>query len=325
MADYLLQKIQKNLSGALTHIIYNDYLYVIHSDDDESWYIIKYDQKYNKVKTITLDRTNIGIRLLYIYKDHLYILFDHTFISIIDKNDNIVNHINTGIGYIYDICIINNYIFTAVEEKFITILTIDGKFYKNIQCNDWVNKFIVIDNYLYVGDDLGYIYQISTIDFQIIKTVKHHTEMITSFICINNHLYSGGNDKTIIEWNLDLTINKKIIKLNKNIKNVSYYNNQLFITTIHGSLMKLNLNTYKSKELIEPYTHPYLISWDNKLHLYNSDKQYIKIYGNFYLRDYNELPIKTKENLWEAAKVFYMYNVSKDMRLLIYKQLLNHI
>jgi hypothetical protein len=326
MANYLLQKNDNHIMGRSKHIIWNDYLYVIHSDDNESWCIIKYDQKFNKIKTITFEHTYMEIAILYIYNDYLYIGFAYGYISIIDKNDNILNYMDTKLVYIYDLCISNNYIFIAVEGNFISIFTLDGKFYKNIPCNDWVDKLIVIDNYLYAGDCNGFIYKISTINFQIIKSIKQYTDAITSIIYINNHLYLGGYDNIITECNLDLTIHKKIITLYSTITKIYYYNNQLFITSISGSLTKLDLNTYGCTELIKPNKYNYyLINWNNKLHVINLTKQYIKIYGDFHLRDYENLPHKTKESLWEAAKVFYMYNVSKDIRLLIYRQLLKNI
>ena len=43
-----------------------------------------------------------------------------------------------------------------------------------------------------------------------LQTLKGHTNCIDCLIEFNGHLYSGNEDKTIIKWNKDGTINQTL-------------------------------------------------------------------------------------------------------------------
>ena len=66
----------------------------------------------------------------------------------------------------------------------------------------------------------------------------------------------------------------------------------------------------------------FLTVWKNRLYAasYNG---IIKKWGEFYLRDFHRLPCNEKKvTLWGCAQAFHVLNIPKDVRLLLYRQIL---
>ena len=115
-----------------------------------------------------------------------------------------------------------------------------------------------------------------------LQTIKGHTYSVYCLIKYNGHLYSGSNDNTIIKWNKDGT----------------------------------------ALETLKGHTGSVICLTEYNGYLYSGSTDNTIKWGQFRLCDYKYLHIEKQNVLMDAAKVFYAYGICKDIRLLIYRCLL---
>jgi hypothetical protein len=138
---------------------------------------------------------------------------------------------------------------------------------------------------------------------------------ITRLISINNKLYAINNNKYIKYINFD---NNKLYELSfdKTVISIGIVNGILY--SGHYNSIVLKWNSHDSFECIKIqsiYAISNIIDFNG--HLYVSYYNYIAKIGEFYLNDYIN-----KKEIWKAAKVLYRLAIPKDIRLLIYRQIL---
>jgi hypothetical protein len=182
-----------------------------------------------------------------------------------------------------------------------------------------------IEGYLYSGGYNGVITKYDS-NRTIICKFLGHVSHINSIIYINGYIYSASSDYYVIKWSLSGEIISRI-KFSDIPHNFAFINGYLYIECSEG-VCKLNINT------LEYETRKYNIRFDNYITINNStyiiNRNNILKCGEFYLQDYYRLPNKKKRLIWTMAKILYRLkriniNITKDIRLLIYRQLLTKV
>jgi WD40 repeat protein len=149
------------------------------------------------------------------------------------------------------------------------------------------------------------------------------TNINTNINCMkfyNNFLYTGGSDNLLRRSNgTKLEI---IYKCDYQITYFTFYNNYIYVGNSNGDIVQLNLNG-NVKHIYNVHT-----KWisciqviRNCIYSCSYDEKIVKL-GEFYLRDYFNLSQESKNILFEVAKVFYRLNIHKDIRLMIFRELL---
>ena len=168
-----------------------------------------------------------------------------------------------------------------------------------------------------------------SITFKILlyNIINNNTDINSiSFARYNNILYLGCHNGKIYKY-----INGNIKRIYKGYDSISYiviYDNYIYAGTSEGKIIQLDLNgNVKYTYHCHHETISSIIVFNECIYSCSYDGTLVKL-GEFYLRDYRNLPNTSKTILFEAAKVFHRLNIEhniyvhKDIRIMIFRKLL---
>ena len=175
------------------------------------------------------------------------------------------------------------------------------------------------NGYLYSGSDNRTIIKWNN-DGTVNQILKGHSSSVLSLVEFDGYLYSGSYDKTIIKWNKDGTISQTLKGHSGLITSLVEFNGDLYSTDTK-TIIKWNKDGTIKEILKGSNDVRCLIVFNGHLYSGSFDGRIIK-WGEFTLQHYRDLNEEKQTLLWEASKIFYMYGICKDVRLLIFRYLI---